>query len=87
MSTHEDHYLPPRNTTTAVLQFIQQHGLPPQPDIVFTVRGIRTGKWLGTWLRVLVQEHGTDQLDATIQVWHHLPSGEFTPTEITHCTP
>ena len=80
-----DIHLPPRNTTTAVLQFHAEPGCPPQPDACFTVRGIRTGKWMGTWVQLLIAEYGGDNLDSTIQVWHHHPNGDFIPTEITHC--
>lgn len=85
MNDTADLHLPPRNTTTAVLHFIHQLGEPVQEDRTFTVRGIRTGKWMGIWVQQLISEHGCDNLDATIEVWHHMPSGEFSATEITHC--
>lgn len=78
-------HLPPRNTTTAVLHYLQTPGSAPLLDATFTVRGIRTGRQLGRWITLLLQEHSCAELDSTVEVWHHYPSGEFVPTEITHC--
>lgn len=83
----DDDYLPPKNTTTAVLHFLSTAGCITSPDRVFTVSGIRVGRHLGRWITQLIAEHGDDSLDATVQVWHHYPDGRFEPTEITHCTP
>jgi len=82
-----DPLIPQRNTTTALLHFNPIPDAPPRLDTQFTVRGIRTGKWLGQWVRLLIQEHGDPTLDATIEVWHHHPDGRFEPTEITTCAP
>lgn len=85
MTESADLYLPPRNTTTAVFHYLHQAGEPIQLDKTFTVKGIRLGKWMGKWVKDLLAEHSCDTLDATVEVWHHHPSGEFTSTEITHC--
>jgi len=83
----DDDYMPPRNSTTAVLHFLSEAGRTTAPDRVFTVPGILLGRQLGRWIQQLTAEHGEDSLDATVQVWHHHPNGRFQPTEITHCQP
>ena len=74
--------LPPRNTTTASLYFTSAEGAP-RLDATFTVRGQLHGAALSEWLHVLISEHGNEDLNATIDVWHHDAQGDFDHSEIT----
>jgi len=76
--------LPPRNTTTASLYFTSAEGAP-RLDATFTVRGQLHGAALSEWLHVLISEHGNEDLNATIDVWHHSADGAFDHSEITTC--
>lgn len=80
-----DELIPRCNTTTVLLHYNNELDTVPRLDMQFTVSGIRTGRYLGDWIRVLLQEHYETRLDATIEVWHHHPDGRFEPTEITTC--
>lgn len=77
--------IPPANTTTLVLHFNTRRHDPVRHDLQFTIAGIHTGRPLGKWVQLLISEHLCPDLDSTIEVWHHHPSGAFESTEITTC--
>lgn len=80
-----DGYLPPRDTTTALFHFHTPCFGTPVLDRTFTVRGIRSGIALSTWLTQLIAEHGDDTMDSTIEIYTHDSNGGFHSTEVTHC--
>ena len=86
MNPVQELFLPPRNTTTATLYFSTSDDYStPRLDSTFTISGILQGRALSDWLRVLLSEHGTDQLNASLDIWHHNPDGSFDHSEITAC--
>jgi len=81
----DDIYLPPPDTTTAVFHYLSPCHGESRLDETFTVRGIRSGTALATWLKTLLSEHWCEQMDATIEIWTHDTGGNFVQSEVTHC--
>lgn len=80
-----DLYLPPRDTTTAVFHYLSPCNGEARIDETFTVRGIISGVALANWLKTLLSEHWSEEMDATIEIWTHDSGGNFVQSEVTHC--
>jgi hypothetical protein len=79
--------IPPVNTTTLVLHFNARPGDPLQLDQTFTVIGQKRGKAMASWIKTIVSEHISSNMDATLEVWHHSLGGVLEQQEITTCRP
>jgi hypothetical protein len=78
---------PPANSTTITLHFNSPcAGTEARQDCEFRRPGILEGREVSEWLTALVQEHGDETLDATVELFYVLPDMQLERYELTITT-